>query len=201
MQPFDSMTLDIALFYNDYKELRWGSANPIVCQPANLPISDPNCFAFGPPDYAELPISWINQADQNTKGIEIATTYNATEWWRIYGAYSYLRISGDGPGSQPFSAGEDSPEHQFSIRSNMNIGNTLKLDIWARYTDELKIQGVDSYVGLDTRLAWQALPSLELSLVGRNLLESSHLEFTEEFGSNLPVEIDREFIAELTWQF
>ena len=201
VQPFDSLTLDIALFYNDYKELRWAIANPVVCQPANLPIADPGCFAFGPPAYAELPITWINQADQNTKGIEIAATYSATEWWRIYGAYSFLKIDGDGPGSQPFSAGEDSPEHQFSIRSNMNIGNTLKLDIWARYIDELKIQGVDSYVGLDTRIAWQALPTLELSLAGRNLLESSHLEFQEEFGSNVAVEIDRDFIAELIWQF
>jgi iron complex outermembrane receptor protein len=201
MQPFDSLTLDIALFYNDYTDLRWAITNPVVCQPANLPISDPGCFAFGPPAYAELPITWINQADQNTKGIEIAATYGATEWWRIYGAYSYLKIDGDGPGSQPFSAGEDSPEHQFSIRSNMNIGNKLKLDIWARYIDELEIQGVDSYVGLDTRIAWQALPTLELSLVGRNLLYSSHLEFQEEFGSNVSVEIDRDFIAELVWQF
>jgi iron complex outermembrane receptor protein len=201
VQPFDSLTLDIALFYNDYQDLRWATANPVVCQPANLPISDPGCFAFGPPAYAELPITWINQADQTTKGVEIAATYSAAEWWRIYGAYSFLKIEGDGPGSQPFSNGEDSPEHQLSIRSNMNIGNTLKLDIWARYIDELKIQGVDSYVGLDTRIAWQALPTLELSLVGRNLLDSSHLEFQEEFGSNLAVEIDREFIAELIWQF
>jgi len=201
VQPLDSLTLDIALFYNDYKELRWAVANQVVCQPAGLPISDPNCFAFGPPAYAELPITWINQANQNTKGIEIASTYNATEWWRIYAAYSYLKIDGDGPGSQPFSAGEDSPEHQLSLRSNMNIGNTLNLDIWARYIDELSIQGVDSYVGLDTRIAWQVLPSLALSLVGRNLLDSSHLEFQEEFGSNVAVEIERDFIAELTWQF
>lgn len=201
VQPFESLTLDFALFYNDYKNLRWGVANEVICQPASLPIADPGCFAFGPPDYAELPITWINQANQDTKGIELAATYNATEWWRLYGAYSFLKISGDGPGSQPFSKGEDSPEHQFSLRSNMNIGNTLNLDIWARYVDELQIQEVDSYVGLDIRLAWQALPSLELSLTGRNLLESSHLEFQEEFGSNVAVEIDRDFIAELTWQF
>ena len=202
-QPLQSMTFDIALFYNDYKDLRQSEVPPMpICQPAGLPVSDPNCFAFGLPDYLELPITFINQAHQDTKGIEIAATYNATEWWRIYGAYSYLHISGDGPSSADTeSIGEDSPDHQLSLRSNMNIGDTMHLDIWARYIDELKIQQVDSYIGLDIRLAWKALPSLELSLTGRNLIESSHLEFREESGSNLAVEIDRELIAELLWQF
>jgi iron complex outermembrane receptor protein len=202
-QPFQSITVDIALFYNHYKELRRTVSPPMpICQPAGLPVSDPNCFAMGFPDYVELPITFINQAHQDTSGIEIAATYNASEWWRLYGAYSYLNISGDGPDTtDPASVGEDSPEHQLSIRSNMSIGNTINVDIWARYVDELKIQQVDSYVGLDVRLAWEALPSLELSLVGRNLLESSHLEFREESGSNIPVEIDRELTMELLWQF
>jgi len=208
-QPFESMTVDFALFYNDYEELRWSDGYPPTCQPAGLPIVPPSpaippnpaCFAPGAWDYTEVLITFINQARQDTTGIEVAATYNATDWWRIYGAYSYLNISGDAPGAQPDSAGEDSPEHQFSLRSNMNIGDTMNLDVWARYIDELEIQQIDSYVGLDIRLAWQALPSLELSLVGRNLLESSHLEFHEESGANIAVEIDRELIAELLWRF
>jgi len=208
-QPFESLTVDLAVFYNDYKELRWSDGQPPTCQPAGLPIvppppaipPNPGCFAPGAWAYTEVLITFINQARQDTTGFELAATYRATEWWRFHGAWSYLNISGDAPGAQPGSAGEDSPEHQLSIRSNMNIGDTMKLDVWARYIDELKIQKVDSYVGLDIRLAWQALPSLELSLTGRNLLESSHLEFREESGANIAVEIDRELIAELLWQF
>ncbi|MDP6415324.1 MAG: TonB-dependent receptor, partial [Gammaproteobacteria bacterium] len=208
-QPLESMTVDVALFYNDYSDLRWATTMPIVCQPAGLPVvpappvppPNPACFAPGAWSFTELPVTFINQAKQDTKGIEVAATYNAAEWWRIHAAYSYLKISGDGPGSQPFSAGEDSPEHQLSLRSNMNIGDKMNLDLWARYIDELKIQHVDSYIGFDARFAWQVLPSLELSLTGRNLLESEHFEFQEEFGANTAVEIDRELIAELLWQF
>jgi len=202
-QPFKSMTIDIALFYNDYEDLRQSDSPALpVCQPAGLPVSDPNCFAFGLPDYINLPITFINAAKQDTRGIEVAATYNATDWWRIYGAYSYLKISGNASGSEdPVTVGEDSPKHQLSLRSNMSLGDTMNLNIWARYIDKLKIQQVNSYVGLDIRLAWQALPSLELSLIGRNLLKPSHLEFREESGSNISVEIDREVFAELLWHF
>ncbi len=201
-QPFESMSIDIALFYNNYDNLRESDSPALpVCQPLGLPIVNPNCFAFGLPDYVNLPITFINNAHQDTKGIEIAATYNATEWWRIYGTYSYLEISGSGSSDDPVTVGEDSPKHQVSLRSNMNISNSINLNIWARYIDELKIQQVDGYVGLDVRLAWQALTSLELSLVGRNLLETSHLEFREESGQNISVEIDREVLAEVLWHF
>jgi iron complex outermembrane receptor protein len=70
-----------------------------------------------------------------------------------------------------------------------------------RYVDELQIQKVDSYVTLDARLNWAISNAWQASLAGRNLLDSSHLEFREEFGQNQAVEIEREFIAELRWKF
>jgi len=200
-KPFDSMTVDIALFYNDYDDLRFSAVTGVVCQPADLPIANPGCFAFGPPAYVELPVTFNNQDSQETKGIEIAASYNAREWWRINASYSYLKISGGNIVAAIASTDDDSPEHQLSLRSNMHIGDTMDLDIWARYVDELKIQQVDSYVGLDVRLAWQALPQLTVNLIGRNLLESGHVEFREESDNSLPVEVERELIAELLWQF
>lgn len=200
-QPLESITVDVALFLHHYEDIRLSSTQPLVCQPAGLPISDPGCFMFGLPDYLELAIDFVNQTHEDTKGIEIAISYSATDWWRIYSAYSYLDIDSDAPTNLPITTGADSPEHQLSVRSNINLGDTINLDIWARFIDELKVQNVDDYFGLDVRLAWQALPSLELRVVGRNLIESSHLEFREETGENISVEVDREFFAELLWQF
>jgi len=50
-------------------------------------------------------------------------------------------------------------------------------------------------------LTWRISDAWQVSFAGRNLLDSSHLEFREEFGLNQAVEIEREFIAELRWQF
>ena len=54
---------------------------------------------------------------------------------------------------------------------------------------------------MDARFAWQLTKSFQVALIGRNLLESSHLEFREEFGANASVEVQREALAELVWQF
>jgi iron complex outermembrane receptor protein len=199
-QPARSMTLDVAFFYNDYKDLRTLVSQGVFCQPAGLPISDPACF-FGPIDYAELPLIMTNQIDLDTKGMEISMSYEIRDWWRMYGAYSYLKIEGGDQVALPVSAGEDSPEHQLSLRSSMNINASTELDFWMRYVDELQIQKVDSYVTLDARLNWAISNAWQVSLAGRNLLDSSHLEFREEFGLNQAVEIEREFIAEIRLQF
>jgi outer membrane receptor for monomeric catechols len=119
----------------------------------------------------------------------------------MYAAYTFLKMGGDTDSTEPNSAGEDSPENQLSLRSNMSLGNSSMLDLWLRYVGELEKQQVDAYVALDARLAWQATDSIRLSLIGRNLLDSSHLEFHEEFGSNQAIEIKREALAELVWQF
>jgi iron complex outermembrane receptor protein len=199
-QPLDNLTFDFAVFFNDYDNLRWVAAFPIVCQPAGLPVTNPACF-FGPFDYSELPLRFLNQAKQDTKGLEIAMNYSPLNWWRISAAYSYLKIDGDDFSSLPLSAGEDSPEHQLSLRSNMNVTRNTQVDLWFRYVDELQIQQVDSYITLDGRLAWAITDAVEVSVIGRNLLESSHLEFREEFGVNQAVQVEREALAELRLKF
>ncbi len=142
-----------------------------------------------------------NQIDQDTMGMEISMSYVMTDWWRLHGAYSYLKIDDNDEASLPFSAGEDSPEHQLSFRSSMNVTESTEFDFWLRYVDELQIQNVDSYVTLDARLNWSISDTWQINLAGRNLLDSGHIKFREEFGSNQAVEVQREFVAEIRMQF
>jgi hypothetical protein len=83
----------------------------------------------------------------------------------------------------------------------MDVTQTLSLDFWLRYVDELEAQGVDSYTTMDLRISYLPIPSLRVTLEGRNLLESGHTEFLEEFGLNQGVEIPREGYVQLQWQF
>ncbi len=200
LQPLDSMTLDVALFYNDYSDLRWGEDLGVLCQPAGLPLSDPRCYA-APIRSTELTVTFVNRGRQDTKGLELAMSYSPKDWWQLHAAYTYLHIDGDDFSSLPLSFGEDAPKHQISLRSNVSVASAGSLDLWLRYVDELEIQQVPSYVTLDARFAWQVTKMFRIALIGRNLLESSHLEFREEFGSNLTVEVQREALAELVWQF
>ena len=200
-QPFESMSYDIAVFYNEYDDLRSGQFQAPVCEPSGLLATnplDPICFA-GVAPYVDVPMVFVNGHEQENYGLELALSHKALDWWRLDWAYSYVH-TGD-PVVLPFSAGQDSPEHQLSLRSAMDVTQTLSLDLWLRYVDELEAQGVDSYTTMDVRISYLPFPSLRLTLDGRNLLESGHTEFIEEFGVNQGVEIPREGYVQIQWQF
>jgi iron complex outermembrane receptor protein len=99
-------------------------------------------------------------------------------------SYSYLQIQLhlDGDSGDPISelAEGDSPHHQVSLRSSINITNDLDLDLWARYVDNLSSQDIGSYISLDTHIAWRPLHNLEFSLVGQNLIDSQRAEFNQD---------------------
>ena len=102
-----------------------------------------------------------------------------------------------------------SPRHQLSVRSAMDLGPRWSLDLWVRYVDKLPTSSetaerlgivVDAYTTLDARLAWKPHPDLELSLVGKNLFDRSHLEFVALSGIE-PAEVQRSVYAQLRWAF
>ena len=87
----------------------------------------------------------------------------------------------------------------------MDIGNSLALDLNARWVDDLVINAsgvadeVPGYAELNLRLGWTPTQNLELSLAGQNLLDSQH----PEFGASGParVEIERSVYAKLALRF
>ena len=73
-----------------------------------------------------------------------------------------------------------SPHHQATVRSLWQVSSDWQLDSALRYVDRVEStsnkDGVDSYITLDLRIAWQAYEMMTLSLVGQNLL-GKHREF------------------------
>ncbi len=58
--------------------------------------------------------------------------------------------------------------------------------------------GIDGYSELDVRLAWRGERTLELALVGQNLLHDHHIEFGTPAARG---EIERSVYGKVTWQF
>ena len=80
-----------------------------------------------------------------------------------------------------------------------NIGERVELDAWWRYVDSLPALDISSYHTLDLRLAVQLNPSLELAIVGQNLLDNNHQEFTST--TAISTGVARGFYAQLTGRF
>ena len=68
------------------------------------------------------------------------------------------------------------------------------------YVDDLSAIGIDEYFRFDTRVSYKVTDSITASLVGQNLLDSRHQEFTP-FQFRSATEIGRSIYGSLAFIF
>ena len=187
LQPHPRLSLDVAAFYNVYDHL--------------LSIEGP-----GPPQplppVVTIPFTLANNLAGETYGVEVLANYQIANWWRWQVGYTYLHMQlrtkqGSSDTTSVASGEGSSPRHQFFWRSWLDLPANLELDTALRYVDALAYRNVSQYVALDVRLGWRPTKSLELSVVGQNLLDHRHLEFS----SSLRTEIQRGIYGKIIWRY
>jgi iron complex outermembrane receptor protein len=144
----------------------------------------------------------------HTSGIELATRWQASNRWRFDLAYTYLRshlrIERSSTARSQLAAFIEgfSPEQQVSARAAFNASATVELDTAVRHVDPLPALQIEKYTVLDLAVTWRPIPSLELSLVGQNLLQDHHLEQGFALSaSGLPTEVEHQVYARAAWRF
>jgi iron complex outermembrane receptor protein len=198
-QPSDAFSFDLALFFNDYNDLR-------VLVPT------------GPPVAPFVPLQNQNRMTGETYGAELSANYKMSECWRLYGAYTFLQMQLHADDSLPadvrhgaIGEGQErqSPQNQVYAQSSWDLACDWQLDLIGRYVDSLSgfavrdaDVAVDSYIQMDVRLGWKPRPNVELSVVGQNLLDSNHLEFGSNPLVGRPlVEAQRGVYGMIEWRF
>jgi iron complex outermembrane receptor protein len=164
--------LDLAVFHNRYSGLAGlGNFTPFA------PVS-------GPPGVPRLvgTSAWTNAVDGPTYGFEVAPDWRPTAWWQLRGSYSYLQADlHTRPGLTNTSWEQvyegSSPNHQLTVVSQLTLARGIEFDWTYRYVSELPTPRVPAFSTADIRMSWRATRALELSVVGQNLLDSSHPEF------------------------
>lgn len=177
VHPDENLFVDLALFLNRYDNLRTFSQEP-----------------------SSESLILRNAREGDTRGAELMITWQPAPWWRLTGSYAYLhedlRFK---PGIVDPTAGlletNDAP-HTAKLTSAINLPNDIEIDFAFRYVDRLPLPHVPGYLELDVRLGWRPTPALELSVVGRNLLDASHPEFS---ATVIPAEIQRGAYFQITW--
>jgi iron complex outermembrane receptor protein len=183
------VSLDTALFFNDYDDLRSVEAQPIV---------------FNPP-FVTAPFVAGNKTRGETFGAELSPTWQVTEAWRLQAAYTYLQMQLHlKPGSTDTISEADerrSPRHQISVRSLVELPANVEFDAALRYVDSLAAIQVKSYVELDLRVGWRPVKNLEFSIAGLNLLHDHHQEFAPSTIRTQTTEVERSVYGKVTWRF
>ena len=180
IRPIDRVTLSLAGFYNNYTAIRSLSTNSM----------SNNAFEFGNDNLAQ---EW---------GLEFSFSYQATDWWRLRGGYTFLdndvTIEPGGSDLNKGRAEGDDPKNQFLIQSIMDLPYHIELDCILRYVDALPDPHVPAYTTADVRLAWHPKPGFEVSIVGQNLFDNQHPEFGAPATRQ---EIQRSVYGKITWRF
>lgn len=201
LQAHPRLSLDAALFVNDYDDLR-GNTESIDASDA--------------PNFVRLVSKLNNNVSGQTHGGEVGVTWQPLDPWRLSGQVGYLEANLEQPPSaltgQPRSPEIAGARYQLSVRSTLDLGRHVELDVWVRFVDRVDGAGtpipglttldrtVPSYTTVDVRLAWRPVHNLELALVGQNLA-GEHTEFLPTFISTESVKVMPSVYAKVTWKF
>ncbi len=136
--------------------------------------------------------------------MEVSVQWQTLNWWQLQATYSYLDIQlhpfGE-DGVAPEANEGTSPENQAFFRSLMDLPKDLEMDTSVRYVDHINQFNINSYTEADIRLGWKPKDGLDLSIVGRNLLDNGHEEFKDNTYSVPSSDVERSVYLKVTWSF
>ena len=176
-----ALALSVATFYSRYHGLR-------------------SLEQVNPP--AAFPVVIGNGQDGESYGAELTGEYRVTDRWRLRAGYTELRVHiWANPGSTDTTRGSGEshdPQRQFTFASSADLSAHLRLDGVLRYVGDIPNEQVPAYAELNARLTWEPTASLDLSLVGQNLLHRRHAEFGTPAARR---EIERGVYGSVQWRF
>jgi iron complex outermembrane receptor protein len=176
-QPLTDLSLSVTAFYHRYDDLR------------TIEVGTGPAF---------LNLTWGNELKGHTKGIEAWATARPLPWWTLSAGATLIdekfRFKPGATGTfLPTSQNGVDPAHWFTLRSSMDLGRKLSLDLNFRAVGRLRHSDVPAYSELGGRLAWNVSNKLALTLSGENLLHRRHVEYP---GSDA---ISRKVLAGVEW--
>lgn len=187
----ERLCLDLAAFYNVYTNLV--TANP------GTPVFE----ISPPPPHIMIPYDVGYGMSADSYGFEVSADWRPTNSWRVVSGYTYfqLKLHDLQQGGISNNTAGSSPRNQFFMRSSTELPGKVGIDAVFRYVDKLTGLGIPSYFTMDLRLAKKTMNGLEFSLVGQNLLQESHMEFTSLMVPLSRTEVPRSVYANLMWRF
>jgi iron complex outermembrane recepter protein len=182
------LAVDVALFRNEYENL--ATLTPLA------PM-----LGLDPPRLILIPILTTNDSEATAQGGELVADWRPLENVGVSFAYSYVDLDVSAPaGAIDGEAAEGrSPHNQANLRINWDASDVLAFDATLYYVDELTDFGIEDYLRADLRVALRVAENVHFEVIGQNLMDDSHREFTSPSDVNA-AEIGRSVFGRLTWR-
>lgn len=183
-QPIKKVSIDIAGYYNDYDKL--------------------NIDTLGTPEvlgtYVLQRLIAQNTNKASSFGGEVLVRYDATSSWRLIGSYSYLNLKFVDKSKIVSSLVGKTPKNIFNINSTYQFQNKIEMNNALYLVSQLHGIDVPSYYRFDTKFSYPLTDSVNVSLVGQNLFDHRHKEFSP-FLYQTQTEIGRSVYASMAYKF
>lgn len=162
-------------FYDDVRAI--GVGTPFLGMgPGGLPV-------------VTIPARFENGGQQVIPGFEVRVSYRPTSYWTLDAHYSFLKPDfeeDDYLGAIQFEGTEAAvPKNAIHLRSYLDLGDDWSWNLmywWQNGVRENQSGGVirGPVHRLDTTIQWRPTEGVQVTLGGRNLLESSNAEWLPE---------------------
>lgn len=186
------LSLDIAAFRSYYQRLE--TTEPAAAFFVETPA----------PPHVVIPLELGGGARARTYGGEAFATWDVTRRWRLSPGYSIIHMNVIGDPSSPGSTAEavpgDTPKHQITLRSGLQLRPNLDWDTSVYFVGVLSGSAIPAYTRLDTQLRWHIREFLEIGITGQNLLTPRHSEFVAGYGTDY-TQVQRSVLGKVTWRF
>jgi outer membrane receptor protein involved in Fe transport len=148
---------------------------------------------------------WSNKMYGDTRGLEASLAWSVTPLWKLDASGSCLamrmHIASDSQDLSSENTMHNEPTYQVSLQSRFHPVPAWEWNAAVYQVGSRASQHVKAYTRLDAGVIWGALGSLELSLLGKNLLQERHLEDDGVNSGLIPTEIDRSVMARIRVRF
>ncbi|HRE84225.1 MAG TPA: TonB-dependent receptor [Opitutaceae bacterium] len=201
VHAFQRFNVDLALFVNDYDDLRTSTERQNV---ATLP------------NYVGVESQFISAGRGKTYGGEMSVTFQALERWRVQALYSIIRADLKGPitplTGKPQPPKMSAPDSQFSLRVSGEMTSQLFLDAGLRYVGEISSAGevltqllgtrnvLPSNLTFDACLTWRASANVDVSIGARDI-GKTHREYVPTFTTTEHTEVRTSYFVRTTLKF
>jgi iron complex outermembrane recepter protein len=177
------LAVSLATFLNDYDDVR--------------------SYESATTTFRAFPWTFKNTTNVRSSGFELMVLAQPMARLFVKASYRYLdfNLTKD-PGSGDFQNGfyeANDARHVAIVTTRFDLSRDVNFDVMFRHASSLPNPKMHAFTTADAQLAWAPNPDWEFALIGRNLLDPRHPEFTTANHPN--DEVGRSVTLKATWRF
>jgi iron complex outermembrane receptor protein len=152
-----------------------------------------------------IPLVYDYRMGADSRGVEFSADWHPVPFWRLEAGYTAFHLTSQvhaGSQDQKMAVYEGvAPRQQWQARSSMSLPARIEMDALLFHSGAIRGLPVPAYTRADLRVQFAATRQVSLVVVGQNLLDSSHLEFTGGAEQVLATRQPRAGRVQLVWKF